>query len=181
MSRLTVYHRSTPDIPNKVLSHPEDIAATLAELGIGFERAEATLPVSWEASAEEVIATCRSEVDAWMAKGGYMRVDVVSIDEDHRPRASNQAELLREHRLEGEWVLCVVAGRAQLSVHAGDYVYAVLCERDDRITVPAGVAHWLDLGERARFVGLRILSDSHGWRPDYVNQPVHDLFPRMDD
>ncbi|MBD8613385.1 acireductone dioxygenase [Pseudomonas putida] len=181
MSRLTVYHCSTPDIPNKVLSHLEDIAATLGELGIGFERAEATLPVSFEMSAEAVMTTCQGEVDAWMAKGGYESVDVLSIDEDHGQHTSTQSQWLREHRVAGKWVLCVVAGRVQLSLHAGDYVYAVLCERDDRIAVPAGMAHWLDMGDRPRLVALRVLPDPDGWRPEYVEQPVHDRFPRFDD
>ena len=181
MSRLTVYHRSTPDIPNKVLSHPEDIAATLAELGIGFERAEATLSVKHEASPEEVITICRSEIEAWMARDGYLSVDAISVDSDRSPDISSHADLLREHRLGGAWVLCVVAGRVQLNLHVGDYVYAVLCERNDRIIVPAGVRHWLDLGERARFIGVRVLAEPHGWQPDYVDQPVHGLFPRFDD
>ena len=38
MSSLTVYHQSNPDVPNKVLTHLEDIAATLAEVGVRFER-----------------------------------------------------------------------------------------------------------------------------------------------
>ena len=38
MSSLSVYHVSSPDVPNKVLTHFEDIAATLAEQGIHFAR-----------------------------------------------------------------------------------------------------------------------------------------------
>lgn len=181
MSRLSVYHHSTADIPNKVLSHTEDIAATLAELGVRFERAGSTLPVSFEASPEEVVASCRAEVDAWMAQGGYMSVDVLSLDENNVQHTPTQAELLREHRLVGEWVLCVLAGRALLNLHVGGYVYALLCERDDRVVVPAGMAHWLDMGERGRLIALRVLTDSRGWCPEYVVQPVNDLFPGLDD
>ena len=34
MSSLSVYHVSSPEIPNKVLTHFEDIASTLAEQGV---------------------------------------------------------------------------------------------------------------------------------------------------
>lgn len=35
MSSLSVYHVSSPDLPNKVLTHFDDITATLAEQGSG--------------------------------------------------------------------------------------------------------------------------------------------------
>jgi len=41
MSSLSVYHVSSPDLPNKVLTHFDDIAATLAEQGIRFDRWQA--------------------------------------------------------------------------------------------------------------------------------------------
>ena len=37
MSSLSVYHVSSPDLPNKVLTHFEDIASTLAEQGVRFD------------------------------------------------------------------------------------------------------------------------------------------------
>ena len=46
MSSLTVYHQTNPDVPNKVLTHLEDIAATLAEVGVRFERWQASAPKS---------------------------------------------------------------------------------------------------------------------------------------
>ena len=36
MSRLSVHHQSSPQIPNKVLGHAEDIASTLAVAGIEY-------------------------------------------------------------------------------------------------------------------------------------------------
>ena len=34
MSILSVFHLYTPELPNKVLTHHDDIAATLAEQGV---------------------------------------------------------------------------------------------------------------------------------------------------
>ncbi|WP_296248431.1 acireductone dioxygenase [Pseudomonas sp. UBA4194] len=159
MSRLTVYHQSTPDIPNKVLSHVEDIAATLAELGVTFERAESTLPVQAGASQEEVVAAYRAEVDVWMGQGGYLELDVLSIDEDHLGAVQVADGWQREHRLQGDCAICLLAGRLSVSLHVADYMYTVLCERNDRLVVPAGMPHWLDVGERPRLVALRLFAD----------------------
>ena len=41
MSSLSVYHVASPEIPNKVLTHLEDIASTLAEQGVRFDRWQA--------------------------------------------------------------------------------------------------------------------------------------------
>ena len=59
MSVLSVYHESRPEQPLKVLTHLEDIAATLAEVGVQLERWDASAPVAAGASQEDVIATYR--------------------------------------------------------------------------------------------------------------------------
>ena len=83
MSSLTVYHQSTPDIPNKVLTHVEDIASTLAEQGVRFERWAANAPIQPGASQEEVIAAYQVQIDKLMTECGYITVDVVSLNSDH--------------------------------------------------------------------------------------------------
>ena len=40
MSILSVFHTASPALPHKVLTHHDDIAATLAEHGVRFEHAE---------------------------------------------------------------------------------------------------------------------------------------------
>lgn len=56
MSILFVYYVATPDTPDKVLTHADDIASTLAEHGVGFERWQANTRVEAGASAAEVTA-----------------------------------------------------------------------------------------------------------------------------
>ena len=63
MSSLTVYHESSPDLPSKALTHVEDIASTLAEVGVRFERWEASAPIAPGASQDEVIAAYRPQID----------------------------------------------------------------------------------------------------------------------
>jgi len=111
MSSLTVYHQSNPDVPNKVLTHLEDIAATLAEVGVRFERWKAAVPIQPGASQEEVIAAYRPQIDKLMAEQGYVTVDVVSLNKDHPQKDELRAKFLDEHRHGEDEVRFFVAGR----------------------------------------------------------------------
>jgi hypothetical protein len=88
MSSLSVYHVSSPELPNKVLTHLEDIASTLAEHGVGFDRWEAATPITPGASQEEVIAAYRTQIDRLMTERGYVTVDVISLNSDHPQKPS---------------------------------------------------------------------------------------------
>lgn len=90
MSSLSVYHVSSPEIPNKVLTHFEDIASTLAEKGVRFDRWEAAARIQPGASQEEVIAAYRTQIDKLMTERGYVTVDVISLNSDH-PQKPNCA------------------------------------------------------------------------------------------
>ncbi len=83
MSSLSVYHVSSPDLPNKVLTHLEDIATTLAEQGVRFDRWQATAKIQPGASQEEVIAAYQEQIDKLMTERGYLTVDVISMNSDH--------------------------------------------------------------------------------------------------
>ena len=63
MSYVAVYHVTTPDTPNKVLTHFDDIVSTLAEHGVRFERWQPS-PIEKGASDAEMIAAYQSQIDA---------------------------------------------------------------------------------------------------------------------
>ncbi|MEX0166701.1 acireductone dioxygenase [Pseudomonas brassicacearum] len=177
MSSLSVYHVSSPDIPNKVLTHFEDIAATLAEQGIHFARWEAAVKIQPGASEEDIIAAYQARIDGLMTERGYVGVDVVSVSSDH----PEQAGELDEYRHSQDEVRFFVAGRGLFNLHVGDYVYAVLCERSDLITVPAGMPHWFDRGERPHFVTIRLSGDLQGLVAEVTGDDIARRFPRLED
>ncbi|PSS47880.1 acireductone dioxygenase [Pseudomonas sp. BBP2017] len=172
MSSLSVYHLSTPDIPNKVLTHLEDIASTLAEHGVRFERWQASAPIQAGASEQEVIAAYRQCIDALMAERGCTDVDV-SREAD--------AGLLDEHTCEEELLRFFAAGRGLFNLHIGDYLYAVLCEKGDLIGVPAGTRLWLDMGEEPRFVAIRMFNKRESQVVRFTGDKIAEAFPRLDD
>lgn len=181
MSVLSVYHETRPDQPLKVLTHAEDIAATLSEVGVQLERWEANAPIAAGASQEEVIAAYRPQIDKLMAERGYVTVDVISLTRDHPQKDELRAKFLDEHRHAEDEVRFFVAGRALFSLHIEDMVYAVLCEKNDLITVPAGTRHWFDMGEEPHFVAIRLFNNPEGWVAEFTGESIADQFPRLDD
>ena len=181
MSSLSVYHVSSPDLPNKVLTHLEDIASTLAEQGVRFDRWQAAAKIQSGASQEEVIAAYQEQIDKLMTERGYITVDVVSLNSDHPQKAELRAKFLDEHRHGEDEVRFFVAGRGLFTLHIGDYVYAVLCEKNDLISVPAGTKHWFDMGENPHFVVIRLFNNPEGLVANFSGDDIASRFPRLED
>lgn len=181
MSSLTVYHETSPDVPNKVLTHVDDIVSTLADVGVRFERWQASAPITAGAPQEEVIAAYRPQIDALMKERGYVTVDVVSLDRSHPQKAELRAKFLDEHRHAEDEVRFFVAGRGLFTLHIDDYVYAVLCEKNDLISVPAGTRHWFDMGEEPHFVAIRLFNNPEGWVAQFTGEEIASRFPRLED
>ncbi|MDX1297425.1 MAG: acireductone dioxygenase [Pseudomonas sp.] len=156
MSSLTVYHQSSPEHPNKLLSHAEDIASTLAAVGVQFSQVPVQQPVIAGTAGAEVIAANRVQIDQLMSTHGYAAAEVLSLC-DERGEGSELARSLRQEQLcPSAHLHYYLAGRGVLALHIGEYVYSLLCEKNDLVLLPAGTAHWFDAGEHPRFAVLRM-------------------------
>lgn len=173
MACLSVYHQSTPDIPNKVLTHLEDIAATLAEQGVGLERLEVGGVLQPGASEAEVLEALRAQVDQLMTAKGFAEVKVLSLDGEQPPG------LLDEHRHGSDELRLTVGGRGQLSLRIGEYVYVLLCEKHELLTVPAGTLQWFDAGESPRVIVVRMFREA-GSAAVFTGEGTSSLYPRLD-
>ncbi|MCY1339792.1 Acireductone dioxygenase [compost metagenome] len=181
MSSLTVYHESQPEQPLKLLTHVEDIAATLAEVGVRFERWAANAPIAPGASQDEVIAAYQHEIQRLKDEQGYVTVDVISLNADNPQKDELRAKFLDEHRHGEDEVRFFVAGRGLFTLHIDDHVYAVLCEKNDLISVPAGTRHWFDMGERPYFVAIRLFNNPEGWVAKFTGEDIARRFPLLED
>lgn len=181
MSSLTVYQDSDPEQPLKLLTHVEDIAATLAEVGVRFERWQASAPIAPGASPDQVLAAYAPEIQRLKDEQGYVTVDVVSLSADHPQKDELRAKFLDEHRHGEDEVRFFVAGRGLFTLHIDDHVYAVLCEKNDLISVPAGTRHWFDMGERPHFVAIRLFNNPEGWVAKFTGEDIAKRFPLLED
>lgn len=181
MGILSVYQDSAPEQPLKVLTHVDNIAATLAEVGVGFERWEANAPIGPNPTPEEVIAAYAAQIERLKGERGDVAVDVISVTRSHPQKVELSAELLEEHHRAEDEVRFFVVGRGLFTLHIGDKVFAVLCEKNDLISIPAGTRHWFDMGEQPHFIAIRLFKRPEGCVAEFTGEDIAGRFPRLDD
>lgn len=179
MSSLFVYHHACPDVPHKVLNHFEDIASTLAGQGVAFTRLQVAAPIVPGASEQEVMAAFKTQIDALDA--GQAALEVISVGNDHLQKSGLRERYLQEQFHDADEVRLIVAGRGLLSLHLDDYVYALLCERNDVISVAAGTRHWFDLGENPHLVAIRLFNKPGGDVAHVTGDDIASRFAGLDD
>jgi 1,2-dihydroxy-3-keto-5-methylthiopentene dioxygenase len=178
MSRLRVFNDDQPAIVLSVANDSRAIAAALGEVGVGFERWEASAEISPGAPPEEVIAAYRPQIDRLMREKGYQSVDVVSLSPDHPDREALRRKFLDEHTHSEDEVRFFVGGSGLFSLHIENKVYEVRCERGDLISVPEGTPHWFDMGPRPFFIAIRLFTSTAGWVARFTGGPIASQFPR---
>lgn len=177
MSILCVFHPSSPDLPSKVLTHHDDIAATLAGQGVHFAHQPLALRVRPGAGEQAVLGECRELLDQLMTAHGSMAYRV--LDRDGAQPA--QADLRDEHVHDAEEVFAVVSGRAQVGMRLGDNVYAVLCEKGDQLVVPAKTRRWVELEDNPFCVALRLFASEQGGEPRFTGDETARAFLGIDE
>ncbi len=179
MSRLAIYNEHS-SAPTETYTDHVAIAGQLGRLGVRFERWEATTALAANATQEEVIAAYRDSVDRLSSEYGIKSVDVVSLRPDHPQKEELRQKFLDEHVHSDFEVRFFVDGEGVFYLHVDDRVYVVLCEQGDLISVPAGVAHWFDMGKNPNFKCIRLFTIPDGWVAEPTNSGIASSFPDYD-
>ncbi len=180
MSRLRIFADDAPDTPEFSSSDGDAIARELDKIGVTFERWQAAQPIAPGASAEEVMAAYRTDIDRLVAERGFKSVDVVSIAPDNPKREEMRAKFLDEHFHKEDEVRFFVAGSGLFTLHVGDKVYEIECVKDDLIAVPDGTTHWFDMGPEPSFVAIRFFTEPDGWVGHFTGTDIARRFPRYE-
>ena len=180
MSRLRVYDQREPTRPIGTLFDHDMIARALGEVGVRFERWEANKPVTPGASQDEVIAAYRDDIERLKKEQGYMAVDVISLASDHPQKDALRQKFLSEHTHSEDEVRFFVAGQGQFTLHIGERIYDVLCEKGDLIGVPDGTRHWFDMGPNPNFIAIRLFTNPEGWVAKFTGEDIAERFPRLE-
>lgn len=180
MSRLRIFHESTPHPPEFSSSEAEAIARELASIGVDFERWEASQPVQAGDAPEAIMEAYRADIDRIVAERGFRTVDVVSIAPDAPHREEARRKFLDEHFHKEDEVRFFVAGSGLFTLHVGDRVYEVTCEAGDLISVPDSTPHWFDMGPEPSFVAIRFFKEPDGWVGHFTGTDIAQRFPRFE-
>ncbi len=180
MSRLRVYDQHQPARPLGTLYDHAMIAHALDEVGVRFERWEASKPIAPGASQDEVIAAYKDDIERLQQEKGYKAVDVISLTADHPQKGALREKFLSEHTHSEDEVRFFVAGQGQFTLHIGERIYDILCEKGDLIGVPDGTRHWFDMGPNPPFVAIRLFTNPAGWVAEFTGEDIANDFPRLE-
>lgn len=179
MSQLSIYPDHSAEPKAHYTDHAE-ISRLLAEKGVVFERWQANQPLNEQATADDVLAAYRADIDRLMQDNGFQSVDVIGLTPDHPDKDALRQKFLNEHTHSEYEVRFFVDGQGLFSLHLGDEVYSVLCEKGDLISVPAGTTHWFDMGPNPRFKAIRLFTSPEGWVANFTGSDIAERFPRLE-
>jgi len=180
MTILTIYPKSDPQAP-KIITDAETITSSLRELGIRFERWRADRNLDAQSDQEEIIAAYHGEIVRLMEERGFQSADVISLTPDHPNKLALREKFLQEHTHSEDEVRFFVDGCGLFYLHINEDVYSLLCEKNDLLSVPAGVKHWFDMGEAPFFKCIRLFTRPDGWVAEFTGSSIAQRFPYLDE
>ncbi|WP_372964102.1 acireductone dioxygenase [Marinobacter sp.] len=179
MTTLSIFNQNQPETAHTVTSDPRVIRETLASLGVRFEQwPTRNLPA--EADQETILEVYAKEVSRLKQECGFQTADVVSLTPDHPQKEAFRQKFLDEHTHSEDEVRFFVRGQGLFYLHFGDQVYAVMCEKNDLISVPDGTRHWFDMGAEPEFTCIRLFTNPDGWVADFTGEDIANRLPRYE-
>lgn len=178
MSRLRIFTADNPHEPLLSTEALDEMAAELARIGVRFEQWEAGKPVEAGDAPDVVLDAYSADIERIVAEKGFRTVDVVSIAPDHPNREEMRKKFLSEHFHKEDEVRFFVDGSGLFTLHVGERVYEIRCEKGDLIGVPDSTLHWFDMGPEPRFIAIRFFTEPDGWVGHFTGSDLADRFPR---
>ncbi|MEX0708491.1 MAG: hypothetical protein WD078_11050 [Woeseia sp.] len=180
MSHLTVYDEDQPATPIVDTDDAARISEELSGAGIRFERWNAAHELPDDADSDTVIDAYRDDIDRLITERGYRTFDVISMHPEHPEKDAFRNKFLDEHTHSEDEVRFFVRGQGLFVIHVDERVYAMLCEKDDLISVPANTRHWFDMGPNPSFTAIRVFNNPEGWVADFTGDDIAKRFPLLE-
>ena len=158
-----------------VVRDEQEIRATLAGLGIDYERWDLSiLPENAAdlAPADEVLAAFATAIEEMKQRGGYTTADVIDVRPDTPGLDAMLARFDKEHTHPEDEVRFILAGRGIFFLAMDECVASVEVGPGDMLRVPRGTRHWFTLCDERRIRAVRWFQDTTGWTPHYTGTGV---------
>ncbi len=185
MSSLSIYPEDRPDNLLFETNDAKQIESKLAELGVTFRHWELKdLPISEGADDKDIsdkyMELYKEEIKELQEKGGYKSVDIVRFSPDNPNKDEARKKYLSEHIHHDDEVRFFIDGSGMFYLHCGGKIYMLLCQAGDMINVPAGAAHWFDMGDKPSFTCIRFFTVPDGWKADFTGSDIAEKFPKYE-
>jgi 1,2-dihydroxy-3-keto-5-methylthiopentene dioxygenase len=179
MSNLKIFKDSEPQNPIVNTDDAEKIAAELNKIGVRFERWQARVEVSDNATQEEIYEAYGPEINKLMKENGYQSFDVINMHAAHPDKDALRNKFNKEHIHSEDEVRFFVKGRGLFTLHVEDKVYEITCVKNDLISVPTGTPHWFDMGDSPSFTCIRLFDSPDGWVANYTGSEIASQFSTL--
>ena len=179
MSALTIFSDKDASQPIWQSEDAAQIREKLAQQDVRFERWAADRDLGADPTPETVLDAYQHAIDKLVAEKGYQSWDVISMRASHPDKQALREKFLSEHTHGEDEVRFFVEGAGLFCLHLDGHVYQILCEKNDLISVPAGTAHWFDMGSEPNFTAIRIFDNPEGWIARFTGDPIAENYPRL--
>ncbi|MGF2688334.1 1,2-dihydroxy-3-keto-5-methylthiopentene dioxygenase [Marinobacter sp. DUT-3] len=179
MTTLSIFNQNQPEQPQTVTEDASEIQRLLGEKGIRFEQWP-TRDLPEDAAQDAILEAYQTEVAALKQECGFQTADVISLNPDNPQKDTLRQKFLDEHVHSEDEVRFFVRGQGLFYLHLDDQVFAVLCQKNDLISVPDGTRHWFDMGPEPRFTCIRLFSNPEGWVANFTGEDIASRLPRYE-
>ncbi|WKV49967.1 1,2-dihydroxy-3-keto-5-methylthiopentene dioxygenase [Dickeya fangzhongdai] len=179
MSALTIFSDTDARQPVWQSRDAEAIKQQLNAINVRFERWQADRELSASPAAEEVLSAYQHEIDKLVAEKGYQSWDVISMRADNPQKAALRTKFLSEHTHGEDEVRFFVEGAGLFCLHVDGRIFQILCEKNDLLSVPAGIPHWFDMGSEPHFTAIRLFDNPDGWIAHFTGDAIADAYPKL--
>ncbi len=154
------------------INNSKEIRSFLNDRGVFYDIWD-TVHVNNDDSMEVILEKYAPFLKPYMEKNGYQVADVININEKTENYQALRNKFLAEHIHTEDEVRYFIDGEGLFWFHLENgEVFNVLCQAGDLISVPAGVKHWFDAGEKPFVKVIRIFIDISGWVPHYTESSI---------
>lgn len=180
MTTLTIYRDGDATTPLAQYTDYENIRRELADIGVEFERWDASKPLAPDAQQDAVLEAYKESIDKINRKYGYISIDVVSMQPDNPNAAAARGKFLSEHTHADFETRFFVDGQGIFYIRKNGKVYMTLCTKGDLINLPENTTHWFDMGEKPFFKAIRFFRIAEGWVGSFTGDTISDRFPKYE-
>jgi 1,2-dihydroxy-3-keto-5-methylthiopentene dioxygenase len=158
---------------DRTMTDLAEITGFLGSIGIEYERWQANVQLSADASAETVLCAYAPQIEKLKARDGYVTADVIDVNPGTVDLDAMLARFSTEHSHDEDEVRYIVAGRGIFHIHpAGGAVVGIEVGAGDLIRVPLGTLHWFNLCSDRTIRAIRLFQDRSGWVPHYTESGI---------
>ncbi|MEH6388642.1 hypothetical protein [Pseudomonas profundi] len=156
MTFLAVYHHENLLNPIKLLTHRDDITATLEAVSVSYENLDISAAFTGVEDDSRILGSLEAQFE------DYPHRKVIRLPAIPRYATPPSDAGEPEQRCVDAGLRLFVQGRGVFCLHQADHLYALGCEAGDLVSVPAGVTHWFRQSTGPECVVVRLAHSTDG-------------------